>query len=193
MIDENNIGMNEIQRVNLREVSKKFQDKLSKIKVLLVDVDGILTNGLIYYSGSEIGFNRFFHALDGYGLKLLMNAGIKVGFVSGGDSVGLRKRGENLKIDYSFLGNEDKRYAFLEVMKDGFKAEEIAFMGDEFFDIPLLKRAGFSATVPLASHEVQEVVDYVTSRSSGQACVREVVDLIRYSQNIVPVIPDFED
>jgi 3-deoxy-D-manno-octulosonate 8-phosphate phosphatase (KDO 8-P phosphatase) len=73
----------------------------------------------------------------------------------------------------------------------GYEAEEILYMGDEFFDIPLLKKAGFSATVPSSSHEVKEVVDYVTYIDSGMGCAREVIDLVRYAQNIVPVIEDF--
>lgn len=179
--------------IDFRKIAKKHEDKLKKIKAFLVDVDGILTNGQIYYTGSEIGFNRFFHALDGYGLKVLMKAGIKVGVISGGDSIGLSKRVEDLKLNYSFLGNEDKRKAFLEVKKDGFKDEEILYMGDELFDIPLLEKAGFGATVINSSHEVQEASDYVTHRNSGTGCVREVVDLVRYAQGIYPEIPGFDE
>ncbi len=94
---------------DLRAEAKKFEAKLKNIKVFLCDVDGILTNGYIYYAGNEIGFNRYFHALDGYGLKTLNRAGIKVGIVTGGDSVGVKKRAHDLKLDYSFVGNEDKR------------------------------------------------------------------------------------
>ena len=182
--------MNGQQHPNLREISLKFSDKLKKIKVALFDVDGILTNGHISWDGEDIGFNRSTHAGDGYGLKVLMEAGIKVGVISGGDSLGVIKRfKENLKLNYVFLGNEDKREAFNKVLQDGYKRDEILYMGDEFFDIPLLKGAGFSATVPHSSHEVQEVVDYVTFRRGGDACAREVIDLVRYAQNIVPKIP----
>ncbi|MBT4791882.1 MAG: HAD hydrolase family protein, partial [Halobacteriovoraceae bacterium] len=66
--------------------------------------------------------------------------------------------------------------------------EQALYMGDEFFDLPILKRAGFSATVPNASLEIRESVDYVTARESGNACVREVIDLLRFVQNIVPKI-----
>ncbi|MFZ9000574.1 MAG: KdsC family phosphatase [Bacteriovoracaceae bacterium] len=178
---------------DLRAESKRFSEKLKKIKVTLFDVDGILTDGSVYWDGDDLGFNRSTNTLDGYGLKMLRKAGIKVGVITGGNSIGVLKRfKDNLSLDYVFMGNEDKREAFKAVMKDGYKADEILYMGDEFFDVPLLKKAGFSATVPSASHEIQEVVDYVTERYPGQAPAREVMDLIRYEQGIIPEIPDFE-
>jgi 3-deoxy-D-manno-octulosonate 8-phosphate phosphatase (KDO 8-P phosphatase) len=180
--------------LNLKEISQKFSDKLTQIKVALFDVDGILTNGLISWDGEHVGFNRTTHAQDGFGLKMLMDAGIKVGIISGGSSLGVKKRFEdNLGLDFIFLGNEDKRDAYKEILKMGFKDHEILYMGDELFDIPLLKRAGFSATVPNASIEVREVVDYITQRPSGKACVREVIDVLRYAKDIRPKILDFDE
>jgi 3-deoxy-D-manno-octulosonate 8-phosphate phosphatase (KDO 8-P phosphatase) len=73
----------------------------------------------------------------------------------------------------------------------GHKDEEILYMGDEFFDMPLLKRVGFSATVEGASPEVQKIVDYVTITPSGEGCVREVIDILRLAQGIVPHVADF--
>lgn len=176
--------------LNLPEIAKQYTDKLKKIKVCLFDVDGILTDGRIYWSGEECGFNRYFHCQDGYGLKMLMRAGLKVGVISGGDSLGVKKRfEENLKLDYVYLGNEDKRAAYDEILKKaGVTEEETLYMGDEFFDLPILKRAGFSATVPNTSFEVREAVDYVTRRDGGTGCVREVIDLLRHVQGIVPEI-----
>lgn len=179
---------------DLRKLAKQFEDKLKKIKVVLFDVDGVLTDGNIYWAGEEVGFNRSTHAQDGYGLKMLMEAGLKVGVISGGKSIGVMKRFiDNLKLNYVFLGDEDKRNAFLAVKKHGFKDEEILYMGDELFDIPLLKKAGFSATVPHAGLEVKEAVDYITYREGGHASAREVIDILRYAQGIVPNIPQFED
>lgn len=179
---------------DLRVVAKKFQKKLKKIKVVLFDIDGILTDALVRYEGEEVGFNRSFHAQDGYGIKVLMQAGIKVGVISGGVSLSIHKRFiENLQVDFTFFGSEDKREAFLEVMRlTGVKAEEILFMGDELFDIPLMKRAGFSATVPFTSAEVKEAADYVTQRRAGLGAAREVMDLVRHAQNITPEILDFD-
>ncbi len=176
---------------DLKKVSLKFSKALKHIKVLLFDVDGVLTNGLIYYDGAEVGFNRYFHAHDGYGIKMMREAGLRVGIVSGGHSVGLLKRAEYLKLDYCFTGNEDKRVAFLQVMKDGFAPEQILYFGDEIFDIPLMKKAGFSATTPQAPLEVKEVADYVTEKNGGEGAAREVIDLLRYAQKITPQILDF--
>jgi 3-deoxy-D-manno-octulosonate 8-phosphate phosphatase (KDO 8-P phosphatase) len=179
--------------MDLRAEGLKHAAKLKKIKVACFDLDGILTDAKVHYDGEEVGFNRSFNVYDGYGMKLLMSAGIKVGVITGGNSVSVQKRVEQLKLDYCYAGNEDKREAFLDLMKRyNVKADEILYMGDELFDIPLLKKAGFAATVPSASIEVRENVDYVTSRVSGGACAREVIDMLRYAQNIIPVIPEIE-
>jgi 3-deoxy-D-manno-octulosonate 8-phosphate phosphatase (KDO 8-P phosphatase) len=176
---------------DLKAISLKYQVELKRIKVFLTDVDGILTDGRVYYSGSEVGFNRWFHIRDGYGFKILKSAGIKVGFISGGKSLGLEKRAEVLKLDYVFLGNEDKREAYLKVLADGYKDEEICYLGDEFFDIPLLKRAGFSASVSTASPEVKEASMYICHTEAGMGVAREVCELIRYAQGIIPPVQDF--
>ena len=176
-------------QLNLPEIAKAYKDKLSKIKLCLFDVDGILTDGRIYWSGEEVGFNRFFHAHDGYGLKILMKAGIKVGIITGGDSEGVLKRFGLLGLDYLYYGDEDKRAAYDKVIAEtGFSDEEVLYMGDEFFDLPILNKVGFSATVPGASIEIREAVDYITHRESGQGCAREVIDMLRHVQGIVPKI-----
>lgn len=172
--------------------ANKFHDKLSKIKVCIFDIDGILTNGGITWDGQDIGFNRTTHSRDGWIMKFFQRHGIKVGVISGGDGPNLRKRFiDNLKLDYVFLGNEDKREAYKHILNDGFKDENILYMGDEFIDIPLLKKAGFSATVPNSSYEVQEAVDYITFRESGDACAREVMELVRIAQNLKSDVVDF--
>ncbi|MFT6633572.1 MAG: 3-deoxy-D-manno-octulosonate 8-phosphate phosphatase (KDO 8-P phosphatase) [Bacteriovoracaceae bacterium] len=177
------------ENLDLREISQKYSEKLKAIKICLFDVDGILTNGKIFWASEEVGFNRQFHTHDGYGLKVLMRAGIKVGIITGGDSIGVRKRFEGLGVDHLFMGNEDKRQSFDEILKiENLTDQDALYMGDEFFDLPILKRVGFSATVPNASIEIRESVDYVTVRESGNACVREVIDMLRHAQGIVPEI-----
>jgi 3-deoxy-D-manno-octulosonate 8-phosphate phosphatase (KDO 8-P phosphatase) len=176
-------------KIDIRARADQFSDKLKNIKVALFDVDGICTDGKIFWAGEEVGFNRMFHTHDGYGMKILMRAGLKVGIITGGNSIGVKKRFELLGLDYIYMGNEDKRGAFEEVMeKAGVSDENVLYMGDEFFDLPLLKRAGFSATVPTASHEICDIVDYVTHANSGEGCVREVIDMLRHVQGIVPEI-----
>jgi len=177
---------------DLREEAKKHSAKLKNIKCALFDIDGVLTNGQVWYAENE-GFNRYSNTHDGYALKLLMRNGIKVGVISGGDSLGVQKRFvENLKLDYGHFGNEDKIEAFKAVMNDGFKPEEILYMGDEFFDLPLLLKAGFSATTHRASYEIKERVDYIAETDPGMGCVREVIDMLRYAQDIYPEVHDFD-
>ena len=177
-------------KIDLRERAKNFEDKLAKIKIALFDVDGICTDGKIYWAGEEVGFNRQFHTHDGYGMKILMRAGLKVGIITGGDSTGVKNRFELLGVDYLYMGNEDKRAALDEILeKEKLSDENVLYMGDEFFDLPLLKRVGFSATVPNASHEICDAVDYVTFNPSGEGCVREVIDMLSYIQGITPEIP----
>lgn len=178
--------------MSLREAAKKHEAKLKKIKVLAFDLDGILTDAHVWWASEEVGFNRNFNIYDGYGMKVLMKAGFKVGVITGGNSVSVVKRTEQLGVSFCYAGNEDKREAFLDLMKKyNVQADEILYMGDELFDMPLLRKAGFSATVPNTSDEVKEICDYVTIRESGRGCAREVIDLVRYVHGIVPTNEDF--
>ena len=178
----------------LVDVAKKFEVELKKIKVFATDVDGVLTDGRLWFQGQEMGWNRFFHAHDGTGLKYLLEAGIKVGVISGGDSKGLRSRLDYLKLDFSYLGSDDKCLAYLDLKKRfNVTDEEIIFIGDDFYDIPILKKVGFAVSVPSAPEEVRDVVDWVTGKDGGRGAVREVADVLRYAQGIIPWIPDFTD
>ena len=176
--------------MNLLE-NQNLINKLKAIKVFIVDVDGVMTDGRLHFF-KDGSYARVYHVKDGYGLKVLMKSGVDVAVISASASDDLRARFEGLGIKDVFLGNEDKvlQYEKLKNQK-GFEDSEACFIGDELFDIPLLKRAGFSATVPNAGHEVREAVDYVTMRESGKACAREVMDILRYAKGIIPVIPTF--
>jgi 3-deoxy-D-manno-octulosonate 8-phosphate phosphatase (KDO 8-P phosphatase) len=178
--------------MSLKSIAKKFESKLKKIKVVIFDLDGVLTDAHVWWASEEVGFNRTFNIYDGYGMKVLMKAGLKVGVITGGNSVSVQKRVEQLGLNFCYAGNEDKRAAFVDVLKKyNVEADEVLYMGDELFDIPLLKKSGFSATVPNTCEEVLEIVDYVTKRESGKGCAREVIDLVRYAQNIHPENEDF--
>jgi 3-deoxy-D-manno-octulosonate 8-phosphate phosphatase (KDO 8-P phosphatase) len=178
--------------MSLRDVANKFSFKLRKIKVVCFDLDGILTDAHVWWESEEVGFNRNFNIYDGYGMKLLMKAGLKVGVITGGNSLSVTKRTEQLGVDFCYAGNEDKRAAFLDLLERyQVTAEEVLYMGDELFDMPLLRKAGFSATVPNTCEEVKEICDYVTIRESGKGCAREVIDLVRYAQGIAAENGDF--
>lgn len=172
---------------NPKDILSFHHSKLSKIKCALFDVDGILTDGRVFYTGEEMGWNRYFNIYDGYGIKRLMANGIHVGIISGGDSKGLTERFIiNLGVpkELCHFGNEDKLDAYENIKKRlNLQDKEIAYMGDEIFDIPLLEKVGFSASVPGASFLVQEKVDYISVKEGGKGAGREVMDLILLTNN----------
>lgn len=163
-----------------------IQNQLKKIKILILDVDGVMTDGRLFWLEGH-GWTRHFHIKDGYGLKLLMKVGIQVAVISGGDSKDVRVRMEFLKIPYVFLGDEDKLKALEKIrVATQVSYEQMAFMGDDLFDIPVIEKVGFSATVPHAVNSVKERVHYVTEMAGGWGAVREVADAIRHAQGLSP-------
>lgn len=172
--------------MDLHKTARQFKEKIQKLKVVLFDVDGVLTDGRLFWGGEAIGWLRFYHSLDGYGFKLLRKAGMKTGIITGGESESVFRRfRDDLQLDYVFTGRENKVDPWQTICKDGHKDEELFYMGDDLFDIPLLKRAGFSATVSHASFEVKKVVDYVAKRSPGMGCARELMDIIAHAKSIL--------
>lgn len=146
--------------------------------MLLLDVDGVLTDGGLYYSADGIELKRF-HAHDGYGVVRAHRHGLRVGLISGRTTPIVDARAAVLKIEDVIQGTEDKVSALRTLQgKYGFEDEEFAFVGDELFDMPLLQTVGFSAAPRNARKEVKEIVDYVTSVDGGDGAVREVIDLI---------------
>ena len=159
-----------------------FHEKLKKIKLLICDVDGVMTDGRIFWLENH-GWTRFFNVKDGYGLKLLMKTGVQVAIISGGDSKDVRHRMEFLKIPYIFLGDEDKLKALAKIKEStGLEYEQMSFIGDDLFDIPVLEKMGFSATVPHAPESVKMKVHYITQTEGGWGAVREIADGIRFAQ-----------
>lgn len=166
------------------KIAPKLKTKLKKIKCLVLDVDGVLTDGRLFWIKGQ-GWTRQYHILDGYGIKLLLKAGFPVAIFSGGDSEELRERVNSLKIQHAYLGNENKLIALEDLTRKlSLKESELAYMGDELFDIPVLSRVGFAATVPHATEPVKKTVDYVTKTSGGHGAVREVIEMLRSVQGI---------
>lgn len=163
-------------------------DKAIKIKYLLLDVDGVLTNGLLFY-GHHDEVTRAFHIHDGLGIKLLQKTGILIGIISAKKSDAVLKRLGDLDIQHIYLGYEKKLPAFLD-FKETMQAEDhsIAYMGDDLPDLPLLKRAGLSITVPHAPEIIKQQVDYVTKKKAGKGAVREVCEFIMTAQDTFSTI-----
>jgi len=152
--------------------------KAEKVKILLLDVDGILTDGriIITSSGEEI---KHFNVIDGMGIKLLQKAGVEVGIISSRFSLVTEHRAKELGITLLYQGKLEKLAVYEKILKEkGLKDEEVAYMGDDWIDLPILKRAGLAISVPNAWFPVNDYVDYITKHPGGYGAVREVCDLI---------------
>lgn len=152
--------------------------KLAAIRLLLLDVDGVMTDGRIIYDqqGNEL---KTFDVKDGHGLKMLQRAGLEVGIITGRSSAVVSCRAQELGIDILYQGAKIKLDPYLEILeRTGLKDDQIAYVGDDLIDLPILSRVGFSATVADAVPQLLERVDYVTSRAGGRGAVREICDLL---------------
>ena len=148
------------------------------IRVAFFDVDGVLTDGGLYFSAEGETLKRF-HTLDGHGLKLLARAGITPCVISGRDSAPLRLRLKALGIAHLRLGTEDKRPAAEDLLAAlGLDWSQAAAMGDDWPDLPVLRRAAFACAPPLAHAEVRAVAQHVTAARAGAGAAREFCDLL---------------
>ncbi len=160
-----------------------ISDNIKKIRMLLLDVDGVLTAGEIIYSDSGEQF-KIFNVKDGLGIRLLMEAGLKVGIVTGRGGAALRHRCKNLGIDLIFEGVQDKALALNQAAsKSGIMPEEIAFIGDDLPDLPVMKRVGLAIAVADAHELVRTAAHIVTQRPGGRGAVREACETILKNQN----------
>jgi 3-deoxy-D-manno-octulosonate 8-phosphate phosphatase (KDO 8-P phosphatase) len=151
---------------------------LAEIKILVLDVDGVLTDGtlVINADGSE---TKFFNSLDGHGIKMWQRAGLRVAIISGRASPPTERRAEQLKIEYVYQDCHDKlpvAKKLLEQME--LLSSNMAFIGDDLTDMPVMRYSGFSAAVANAVDEIKQCADYVTKRPGGSGAVREVIEYI---------------
>jgi 3-deoxy-D-manno-octulosonate 8-phosphate phosphatase (KDO 8-P phosphatase) len=131
----------------------------------------------MWFDGSE--WRRLFSVRDGVGIKRLIESGYKLAIITGSKSEDIRMRVKSLGIHYLYEGALDKEPSFLQLQQEtGISPAEMAYVGDDIFDIPLLQSVAFGATVPEAVDEVLEIADYVTKRPGGCGAVREVCDYI---------------
>ena len=153
-----------------------------KLKLLLLDVDGVLTDGKLYFatSGEEI---KAFHSLDGHGIKMLMGTGVEVGIITGRTSTLLEKRACELGIKLLIQGREDKLNVLTEIMANkDLHSEEIGYAGDDLPDLPVLQVTGSSFSVPHGHASVKSSVQAVTETAGGNGAVREITDFILKAQ-----------
>jgi 3-deoxy-D-manno-octulosonate 8-phosphate phosphatase (KDO 8-P phosphatase) len=165
-----------------KAISKGVQERAARVKLLLLDVDGVLTDGRIImdHKGREI---KAFNVRDGHGLRLLREAGIEVAILTGRSSPVVQKRADDLGILWVRQGIHDKVGAYQEIArKMGITDDEACFIGDDLVDIPLLKRVGIPIVVADGAPEAKRFARYVTQSSGGKGAVREVCDLLLQTQ-----------
>ena len=154
----------------------EFQRRAKLLKMLLLDVDGVLTDGTIILSGSGDDIKHF-NVQDGMGVTLARAAGLKVGILTGRTSQAVQRRAEELNIDEVIQGYFYKNEALDALLvKLGLSCEEIAYIGDDILDLPVMRRIGLPIAVANARPEVKAVSVYVTAESGGHGAVREAID-----------------
>lgn len=161
-----------------KEVTEKVLERAKKVKLLLMDCDGVLTDGRLYYSdkGEEL---KVFNVRDGQGIVMWHQAGFESGIISGRSSKIVSVRATELGMHYIKIGSQDKAKDFAEIFeRANVSIEEVAYAGDDLPDIVLMKKVGFPIAVGDAVEEVKSQAIYVTNSEGGFGAVREVVDLL---------------
>lgn len=157
-------------------------ERCARIEMLVLDVDGVLTDGRIVYTdaGAEL---KAFHVRDGSGLKLWTTQGKKAGIITGRRSTIVERRAKELGVTAVIQGADDKKAALAQMLKSlGVTAETTCAIGDDIVDLPMLRAAGLAVAVADACPEAKEDADYVTQARGGRGAVREVVELILRAQ-----------
>jgi 3-deoxy-D-manno-octulosonate 8-phosphate phosphatase (KDO 8-P phosphatase) len=156
--------------------------KAAQVKLMGFDVDGVLTDGSLYYTsqGDEM---KVFSSADGHGLKMLAGGGVRLAIITGRTSRAVELRAQNLGIDLVLQGVDDKRLAMSTLLSDfGLGFEQAGYAGDDVVDLPLMRACGFSATVADAHPLVRQRADFAAGRNGGRGAVREICEFILAAQ-----------
>jgi 3-deoxy-D-manno-octulosonate 8-phosphate phosphatase (KDO 8-P phosphatase) len=171
---------------NMPLSAKQLRARARNIKLLLMDVDGVLTDGRIYYVPRPQGGlmeTKSFHSRDGLGLRLAHAAGLKTGIISGRGSPVVEQRAKELGIHFLQQGALEKLAPYQKILRAaGLRDEEVCFLGDDIVDLPILKRVGLAVGVANGDPLLRRHVHYVTKRPGGQGAVREAIELILQAQ-----------
>ncbi|ADW19448.1 3-deoxy-D-manno-octulosonate 8-phosphate phosphatase, YrbI family [Desulfobulbus propionicus DSM 2032] len=153
-----------------------------QIRLLLLDVDGVLTDGTITYTSGG-GETKSFNTQDGLGIKLLQDSGVAVGIITARTSEAVARRAQDLRLAHVFQGKQDKLTVYESILKQtGLRPPQTGFMGDDLMDLPILNRVGLAVAPANAVAEIRQRVHYTTERGGGHGAVREVCDLILEAQ-----------
>ncbi len=160
-------------------------EKAKKIQCLICDVDGVLTDGHLYYGENGADHLRF-HIHDGFGMKLLLAIGIDIAIITSSTSKIIDKRVEFLGIKHYYKGRIDKNHAYQDLKtRLELHDEQIAYVGDDIPDLPLILKAGLGIAVANCNDAIREHADWITSKKGGKGAVREVCDLIMQAKSSV--------
>lgn len=172
----------------MRKISPALQKRAARIKVLLMDVDGTMTDGAVTLLSQNDGTAleiKTFHAHDGQGLTLAHTAGLRTGCITGRESPALLRRAREMKMEFIYMKQPVKMPAYEEILqKTGVSDSAVAFIGDDLPDLPLMRRAGLAVAVGDAVPEVKQVAHYVTRAPAGYGAIREAVELVLKSKGI---------
>lgn len=166
----------------MKRIPAGLRDKAKKIALLLLDVDGVLTDGRIIVDDRGVETKQF-HVRDGQGIALLLRAGIEVGFITARSSKSVGHRAKDLGVRLVRQGVRDKVEAYTSIKRErGFSDAQIAYMGDDIIDLPTLRQAGLAFSVADGWEGLRSAVDYVTNSPGGHGAVREVAELLLKAQ-----------
>ena len=167
-----------------------IKNKAKNIKLIIFDVDGVLTDGSLYFDNQGQEYKAF-NSKDGHGIRLLLENGVEVALITGRNSELLKHRAENLKIspELIYQGYRDKVPAFTDLLKKtGLNKEHIAYIGDDVIDLPIMRQVGFSIAVGDAHWFVKKHVDLVTIENGGRGAVREACEFILEAKGMLDAI-----
>lgn len=162
---------------------QQLREEASRIRLVIFDVDGVLTDGKLYFSGEGVELKAF-STLDGHGIKMLQASGVKVGIITGRTNPLVAKRAGDLGIELLWQGREDKVNALEEMLKElDIAQNQVAYLGDDLPDLPVMRRVGLGVAVPGAHPFVRKHAHAITQAAGGMGAARELCDFIMDAQN----------
>ena len=175
----------------MTELSAELKQKLIGIKLIVLDVDGVLTDGAIILSGKDSDTKQF-HVQDGFGITLARQAGIRFGILTGRTSDAVKRRVEELKIDYYECGHFYKQDALQDMIHGaGLTSQQVLYMGDDVLDLVCKPHVGVFVAPANATTRVQQDADWVTSRKGGDTAVREMIEILLDTQGLLETTEEF--
>lgn len=162
-----------------------ISDMARQVKLLIIDVDGVLTDGGLFFDNRGEEYKRF-NSLDGQGIRMALDAGIEIAVITGRQSQIVEHRMRDLGVGHVYQGSRNKLPVFEQLLRDaGLETGQVAYVGDDLPDLPIMRRVGFAIAVQNAHGFVKQHCDWVTSARGGDGAVREVTDFILHAQGLL--------